>query len=40
VAVSRLIGRDYRQEHACCSIKLGLKARALAGVQHACGVSA
>ena len=23
VEVSKLIGRDYHQEHACCSIKLG-----------------
>jgi hypothetical protein len=25
VAVSQAIGRDYNQEHACCSIKIGAK---------------
>jgi hypothetical protein len=38
VAVSRAIGRSYRQEHACCSIKLGLNSGAPATVRQSCAV--
>lgn len=37
LAVARAIGREWNQEHACCSIKLGLKSGARGGLAQRAG---
>ncbi len=37
LAVARAIGREWHQEHACCSIKLGLKSGARGGLAQRAG---
>ena len=37
LAVARAIGREWNQEHACCSIKLGLKSGARGGFAQRAG---